>query len=81
MRNCRIVQYADMTKCERCGLAWDTNDPEPPECPYARTPQIGLTVQTILARGLGLLIAFAAVLLLGMAATIGFDWLMFIIRH
>jgi hypothetical protein len=27
-----IRQYGDTTKCERCGLVWDINDPLPPLC-------------------------------------------------
>lgn len=29
---CGARQYSDQMLCE-CGLAWDTNDPEPPACP------------------------------------------------
>lgn len=29
---CEAVQHADQTACERCGLVWDTNDPDPPAC-------------------------------------------------
>lgn len=25
-------QYSDQMVCSRCGLVWDVNDPEPPEC-------------------------------------------------
>lgn len=32
MSNCKARQYSDQMLCQ-CGLAWDTNDPEPPECP------------------------------------------------
>lgn len=32
MTNCKARQYSDQMLCE-CGLAWDVNDPEPPECP------------------------------------------------
>jgi hypothetical protein len=33
MDSCKIRQYSDMTKCESCGLCWDTNDQYPPDCP------------------------------------------------
>lgn len=29
--NCKIRIHGDQTTCA-CGLAWDTNDPAPPEC-------------------------------------------------
>jgi len=29
---CRAVQHSDQMCCGKCGLAWDVNDPEPPEC-------------------------------------------------
>ena len=29
---CKAVQYSDQMQCAPCGLAWDMNDPEPPEC-------------------------------------------------
>ena len=29
---CLARQYADQMTCAACGLTWDTNDPEPPEC-------------------------------------------------
>jgi hypothetical protein len=29
---CEIRQYSDMEKCEKCGLCWDMNDPNSPEC-------------------------------------------------
>lgn len=32
MSNCRARQYSDQMQCV-CGLAWDVNDPDPPECP------------------------------------------------
>ena len=33
--HCEAIQYSDEMQCARCGLAWEVNDPEPPEC----TPQ------------------------------------------
>ena len=29
---CRAIQYSDEMHCASCGLRWDVNDPEPPEC-------------------------------------------------
>ena len=29
---CQARQYGDQMICAPCGLTWDTNDPEPPEC-------------------------------------------------
>lgn len=30
--DCLARQYGDQMICHACGLNWDTNDPEPPEC-------------------------------------------------
>lgn len=30
--NCQARQYGDQMICAPCGLNWDVNDPEPPEC-------------------------------------------------
>ena len=30
--NCQARQYGDQMMCAPCGLNWDVNDPEPPEC-------------------------------------------------
>jgi len=35
MSACHARQYSDQMLC-RCGLGWDMNDPEPPECPNER---------------------------------------------
>lgn len=32
---CEAVQYSDQMQCARCGLAYDVNDPDPPECRVA----------------------------------------------
>lgn len=32
--NCNPIQHGDTTQCETCALLWDTNDPDPPRCPY-----------------------------------------------
>jgi hypothetical protein len=29
---CHAVQMSDQMVCGQCGLQWDVNDPEPPEC-------------------------------------------------
>ena len=29
---CTARQYSDQMICDNCGLVWDTNDPEPPQC-------------------------------------------------
>lgn len=29
---CLARQYGDQMICHACGLNWDTNDPEPPDC-------------------------------------------------
>lgn len=31
-RGCSARQYSDQMCCARCGLQYDVNDPEPPEC-------------------------------------------------
>lgn len=33
---CRARQQSDQMHCSNCGLTWDMNDPEPPECPETR---------------------------------------------
>ena len=32
LSNCEARQYSDQMHCDRCGLAWDMNDDDPPEC-------------------------------------------------
>lgn len=29
---CRARRYNEQMICERCGLQWDVDDPEPPRC-------------------------------------------------
>ena len=29
---CHARQYSDQMRCPNCGLAWDVNDPDPPDC-------------------------------------------------
>ena len=38
---CEARQYSDQMQCGRCGLAWDVNDPEPPECPLDSSKDMG----------------------------------------
>lgn len=38
---CEARQYSDQMHCGRCGLQWDMNDDDPPECPLViSTPQV-----------------------------------------
>jgi len=37
---CEAVQYSDEMQCARCGLAYDANDPDPPECTPVREVHI-----------------------------------------
>lgn len=32
MMTCKARQHSDQMICHTCGLVWDMNDPEPPEC-------------------------------------------------
>jgi len=36
MSKCEAVQHSDQMVCDACALAWDMNDPAPPECENAR---------------------------------------------
>lgn len=36
---CKARQYSDTMTCGPCGLQWDVNDPEPPQCLNRRTVQ------------------------------------------
>lgn len=38
-RECEARQHSDQMICVKCGLVWDTNDPDPPKC----KPQGGKT--------------------------------------
>lgn len=29
---CKARQFSDQMSCSACGLTWDMNDPDPPEC-------------------------------------------------
>ena len=35
MSKCEAVQHSDQMVCDACALAWDMNDPAPPECENA----------------------------------------------
>lgn len=37
-KECKARQYADQMRCLKCGMVWDTNDPEPPECKSYQLP-------------------------------------------
>lgn len=30
--NCKAYRVSDQMLCGKCGLQWDVNDPDPPEC-------------------------------------------------
>ena len=30
--NWKARRYGDQMICDRCGLSWDINDPDPPKC-------------------------------------------------
>ena len=32
MKECKIRQYGDTVTCHECGLCWDINDKNPPNC-------------------------------------------------
>ena len=34
---CEARQYSDQMQCSRCGLTYDVNDPDPPDCNKRRT--------------------------------------------
>lgn len=36
--HCEARQHSDQMVCGRCGLAWDVNDLEPPQCPLTGGP-------------------------------------------
>lgn len=40
-RTCQARQYSDQMICGACGLQWDVNDTEPPECPKTGTEARG----------------------------------------
>lgn len=42
---CEAVQYSDQMQCARCGLAYDVNDPDPPEC------RLGISTDSIEQNG------------------------------
>lgn len=39
LQGCRARQYSDTMICDSCGLQWDTNDPDPPECRHDNKPE------------------------------------------
>lgn len=46
--NCQARQYSDQMICGKCGLQWDMNDPEPPECGDARQPGVVEKVRRVI---------------------------------
>lgn len=38
MTPCLAVQHSDMMSCGRCGLGWDTGDPDRPPCAAQAAP-------------------------------------------
>jgi predicted amidophosphoribosyltransferase len=44
VKTCKARQYSDQMVCPRCGLQWDVNDPDPPQCrkdePKPQTPSL-----------------------------------------
>lgn len=44
---CKAVQYSDEMVCNECGLRWDTNDQDPPQCNSAKTKRPSETVALI----------------------------------
>lgn len=47
-RSCEARQYSDQMNCQRCGLVWDMNDEDPPECLTDR--QLSESVERIAMR-------------------------------
>lgn len=41
---CKARRMQDQMQCAACGLAWDIDDPDPPECPLENRKQRGLAV-------------------------------------
>jgi hypothetical protein len=39
---CKATQRSDQMFCERCGIQWDVNDPDPPDCPKPTDKAKGL---------------------------------------
>ena len=45
---CEAVQVSDQMRCERCGVIYDVNDPDPPDC-KPRVALVGTTSATVAA--------------------------------
>lgn len=41
---CEAVQFSDQMRCDRCGLSYDVNDPDPPDCKKPVTVHKGASV-------------------------------------
>lgn len=46
---CKARQYSDQMSCSECGLVWDMNDDDPPEC-GAEPPPLVSTVDPVITR-------------------------------
>lgn len=48
-RTCQARQYSDTMACGACGLQWDVNDVEPPECPFTglKAPESGFDASAL----------------------------------
>lgn len=42
---CKAIQMSDQMVCRSCGLNWDMNDPEPPECRNKHSVKVESTVK------------------------------------
>lgn len=38
MSGCKAIQMSDQMVCNKCGVRWDVNDPEPPTCGVEQPP-------------------------------------------
>lgn len=65
---CKVKICGSETVCTSCGYVWDTNDPEPPRCPYA-TRQDDLGVKA------GFVVFIAAIVGLTLAFVLLLKWL------
>lgn len=47
---CRAKHRGDQMMCDECGLVWDVNDPDPPECGGKTDTLTGLALRDVLER-------------------------------
>lgn len=46
---CSARQHSDQKICAKCGLVWDMNDPDPPQCPQEQPARVAMaTIRRIL---------------------------------